>query len=173
MNRADIKVGAVVRKLDGNGFGPKDVPTTTIESVGECWSRPEVWFTTGTFLYEDECVRELTLVSPAPKTELEVSTSGQTLGNDEDDRLSGGSNGYYMVDVEDPTSEDNEPYTAECNDIIEALEMTPAEANVFKAIWRKAAQRQGNGKPGNDALYDAEKMVFFSNRELINTKRKS
>jgi hypothetical protein len=33
----------------------------------------------------------------------------------------GGSVSYYSVDIEYPTSEGVEPYTAECNDIIEAL----------------------------------------------------
>lgn len=74
---------------------------------------------------------------------------------------------YYRLTVEEPTSEDIESYTAECNDIIEGLNMTYAEANVFKAIWRKCAERElGLGKEGNNQIYDAEKMVFFSERTL-------
>ena len=85
-------------------------------------------------------------------------------------KLTGGSNGYYKVYVQLPTSPGIKPYTAECNDIIESLEMTPAEANVFKATWRKAAARLGNGKPGNTDLYDAEKVVFFGKRQVVQAR---
>lgn len=72
---------------------------------------------------------------------------------------------YYKVHVANPTTPGTDPYTAECNDLIESLHMTYAESNVFKAIWRSAAARTlGKKKAGNDALYDAEKMVFFSGR---------
>ncbi|ARW57382.1 hypothetical protein FDH93_gp115 [Pseudomonas phage vB_PaeM_G1] len=85
----------------------------------------------------------------------------------------GGSSSYYQVEVRNPTS-GGEPYIGECNDFIEALDMTFAEANVFKAIWRKAAERTlGKKKKGNNAVYDAEKMVFFSQRELIQTRAKA
>lgn len=77
----------------------------------------------------------------------------------------GGSVSYYKVLIENPTSEDNPPYTAECNDIIEALGMNYAEGNAFKAIWRRAAAEMGKAKQGyKDGLYDAEKVVFFGQR---------
>jgi len=76
----------------------------------------------------------------------------------------GGSSSYYMIRVEKVTTDWNEPYWAECNDIIEALEMNYAEGNAFKAIWRKAAARKGKKKKGNTALYDAEKVAFFGQR---------
>lgn len=79
--------------------------------------------------------------------------------------LTGGSSGYYKIKVASPTTA-SEPYTAECNDIIEALEMTFAEGNCFKALWRLAAARLGNGKPGTTARYDSEKIVFFGHRIL-------
>jgi len=80
---------------------------------------------------------------------------------------------YYRVSIEDPTSEEIEPYTAECNDLIESLNMTYAEANVFKAIWRKCAERElGIAKEGNDQVYDAEKCVFFSDRILKTDMKK-
>lgn len=80
---------------------------------------------------------------------------------------SGGSVDYYKCPVQNPTTDGVEPYIAECNDIIEALGMTYAEANVFKAIWRSCAERTlGLAKAGNDAIRDAEKMVFFSDRVL-------
>lgn len=74
-------------------------------------------------------------------------------------KLTGGSSNYYRVDVTNPMQ--GHPYSAECLDIIMALGMDFAEGEAFKAIWRKAAARLGNGKPGNDALYNAEKVAFF------------
>lgn len=78
-------------------------------------------------------------------------------------RLTGGSSDYYKVLIDCPTS-GGEPYFVECNDVIEALGMTFAEGNVLKAVWRVAAARKGNGKPGNTELYDSEKIVFFGQR---------
>ena len=84
--------------------------------------------------------------------------------NSHGSKLTGGSSSYYTVAVEQPTS-GGEPYMAECNDIIEALNMEYDVANVFKAAWRIAALRQGKGKLGQDSpVYDAEKIVFFGNR---------
>ena len=77
----------------------------------------------------------------------------------------GGSVSYYTVSVKSPTTAGREPYQAECNDIIEALEMNYAEGNAFKALWRRAAARQGLAKRGyTDGLYDAEKVEFFGAR---------
>jgi hypothetical protein len=77
--------------------------------------------------------------------------------------LSGGSNDYYKVQVGSPTS-GGDAYTAECNDIIEALQMTYAEGNAFKALWRHALARRGIGKQGNTQKYEAEKVEFFAKR---------
>jgi len=79
----------------------------------------------------------------------------------------GGSSSYYRIRINYPTTSSNIPYSAECNDIIEALELTYAEANVMKAVWRIAAERQGKKKKGNNSIYDAEKIVFFGPRILI------
>ena len=77
----------------------------------------------------------------------------------------GGSVSYYVVNIKCPTTAGAAPYTAECNDIIEALGMNYAEGNAFKAIWRACAARQGLGKKGyTDGRYDAEKVVFFGQR---------
>lgn len=77
---------------------------------------------------------------------------------------------YYKVAIKKPTSGGAE-YTAECNDIIEALGMSYAEGNVFKALWRKCAARTlGKQKKGNTSLYDAEKIVFFGKRILEGEK---
>jgi hypothetical protein len=78
----------------------------------------------------------------------------------------GGSSSYYKVLVVNPTTL-TEPYEAECNDIIEALEMNFAEGNAFKAVWRKAAARLGKQKKGNNALYDSEKIEFFGHRLVV------
>ena len=75
----------------------------------------------------------------------------------------GGSSSYYMATIVKPTTLP-EPYQAECNDIIEALKMTFAEGNAFKAIWRTATARLGTLKKGNNAVYDAEKVQFFGAR---------
>lgn len=84
---------------------------------------------------------------------------------------SGGSVSYYKVDISDPTTPGVQPYTAECNDIIEALGMNYAEGNVFKALWRSCAARTlGKKKQGNDEVYDAEKMNFFSQQILRQRK---
>lgn len=71
----------------------------------------------------------------------------------------GGSSDYYRLDITRPLA--GQPYTAQCLDVICALGMTFAEGEAFKALWRKAAARQGKGKPGNTALYNAEKVAFM------------
>ena len=85
-------------------------------------------------------------------------------------KLSGGLNNYYVVLIKNPQRVEQEPYQAECEDIIQALGMTFDEGCAFKAIWRNAAARMGNGKPGNTAVYDAEKLVHYANRILAKEK---
>jgi hypothetical protein len=80
--------------------------------------------------------------------------------------LTGGRVNYYLVEITHPQREEQPAYQAECEDIIEALKLTPNEANIFKAIWRSASARLGNGKPDHKAEYDAEKMVHYANRNL-------
>ena len=78
----------------------------------------------------------------------------------------GGSNDSYRVVINGIIGNGIE-YAAECTHIIEALGMTFAEGNVFKAVWRIAAARQGRSKPGyKQGKYDAEKIVFFGNRMI-------
>lgn len=81
-------------------------------------------------------------------------------------KLSGGLNNYYVVPIKNPQRKEQEPYQAECEDIIQALGMTFDEGCAFKALWRNAAARMGNGKPGNEALYDCQKLVHYANRIL-------
>ena len=83
----------------------------------------------------------------------------------------GGSVNYYKVHVANPTTLP-EAYDAEANDIIESLGLTFAEGNLFKAIWRMAADRNGKKKKGNNSVYDAEKLVFFAERVLVHEKAK-
>lgn len=87
--------------------------------------------------------------------------------------LPGGRVNYYLVTVAHPQREDQAPYKAECEDIIEALEMTFDEANIFKEIWRTANARLGNGKLGNTPLRAAEKYVHYSGRILRRARREA
>jgi len=83
----------------------------------------------------------------------------------------GGNNNYYIAEVPNPKR--LAPYTAECEDIIEALGMTFAEGCAFKAIWRSCAARTlGKIKPGQDksGIYDAEKVVYYGNRMIAARK---
>ena len=83
----------------------------------------------------------------------------------------GGSSSYYTIHVKNPTTEGRPAYDAECNDIIEALDMNYAEGNAFKALWRRAAARKGMRKKGYDnGLYDAEKVEFFGKRLIEQSK---
>lgn len=70
----------------------------------------------------------------------------------------GGSSSYYDLQIG--------PTTIKCLDIIEGLDMSYNEGNIFKAVWRIAAAKQGKKKKGNNMHYDAEKIVFFGERLL-------
>ena len=78
---------------------------------------------------------------------------------------------YYLVPIPHPKRLD--PYTAECEDIIEALKMTFAEGCAFKAIWRKCAARTlGLTKAGyKGGLYDAEKAQYYGARMVVQETR--
>ncbi len=81
---------------------------------------------------------------------------------------------YYLVQVDEPKR--LEPYTAECEDIIEALGMTFAEGCAFKAIWRSCAARTlGLQKKGQDThgVYDAEKVQYYGGRMLAYRKKQA
>lgn len=107
--------------------------------------------------------------------ELDLTTHGKPMMSTVYDRepiikpeteLKGGRTNYYLVYVKHPQREEQPPYQAECEDIIEALGLTFNEANIFKEIWRSANARQQNGKPGHNALYGAQKMVHYAKRIL-------
>lgn len=107
--------------------------------------------------------------------EFEVLMDGHTPVTPDEvkEEYTGKSVDYYKVNVDNPTTESNTPYLAECNDIIEALGMNYAEGNAFKAIWRKCAARKfGVKKKGYDnGLYDSEKVVFFGERMVEQSKQ--
>ncbi len=79
-------------------------------------------------------------------------------------------NHYYRVDVSHPISDEVQPYTAECADIIEALGMTFNEGEAFKALWRLAAGRT-LGLKKNDPQYDADKAAHYGARVAVQTAR--
>jgi hypothetical protein len=84
--------------------------------------------------------------------------------------LTGSHSSYYDVTIRDwtnPEHQQDKPATICCNDIIEALDMNYAQGNAFKALWRIAASNQGKTKKGNTTVYDAEKVVFFADRILV------
>jgi len=86
-------------------------------------------------------------------------------------KLTGGLVGYYLTVVKHPQRENQEPYVAECEDIIQSLGLTFDEGCLFKAIWRSASARKGNGKPGNSNLYDAEKINHYAKRILLKAQQ--
>jgi len=104
-----------------------------------------------------------------------VSIAAPSPGEEKDSReYTGGSVSYYTVPVSNPTTAGRPAYLAECNDIIEALDLNYAEGNVLKALWRIAAARKGSSKKGySDGVYDAEKIVFFGKRILNNEQIKA
>lgn len=112
-------------------------------------------------------VREIMEQMQRDMQEKYKSTTPQDAGEH-----TGGSVSYYSVNVTRPTS-GGEAYTAECNDIIEALGMNFAEGNVLKALWRICALRKGKKKRGADPVYDAEKIVFFGERVLDQQKEQA
>lgn len=87
---------------------------------------------------------------------------------------SGGDVDYYLVEVPEPKR--LPPYIMEVEDIIEAVNMTFAEATVFKSLIRSCNEREhGKKKEGNDpeGIRDAEKMVYYSGRTLVQRKKKA
>ena len=119
----------------------------------------------GVIGYETFGDNPLVLLNTGDETVSTTTILGQVL-----EEYTGSSSNYYKVFVKNPTTLPS-PYEAECNDLIEALQMTFAEGNAFKGIWRKAKARQGVKKKGYDnGVYDSEKVVFFGERMLIEAR---
>lgn len=83
---------------------------------------------------------------------------------DKQTKLTGGLTSHYLAEVKHPQRKGQAPYVAEMEDISHALQFTPEEFNIVKAIWRAAAERLGYGKPNYDPIYDAEKVVHYAVR---------
>ena len=75
---------------------------------------------------------------------------------------SGSDNDYWIARINSPKR--LEPYSAECEDLIELFQMTFQEGEAFKALWRKGQMRIGNGKPGDTLLRNSEKVYHFGGR---------
>jgi hypothetical protein len=75
---------------------------------------------------------------------------------------SGGDNDYWIAHVKHPKR--LEPYSAECEDLIELFQMTFQEGEAFKALWRKGQMRIGNGKPDDTLIRNSEKVHHFGGR---------
>ena len=60
----------------------------------------------------------------------------------------------------------------EVDDINEVLNLTFAQGCVFKAVVRICKLRMDLGKPGSTMIYEAEKAVYYSKRNLVVTNRR-
>lgn len=121
----------------------------------------------------DEADRRLMAQQHLSSVDLHIPGAKETAHlSSSDSEYTGGSVSYYKVHIGAPLA-GSDAYTAECNDIIEALGMTYAEGNAFKAIWRLCAARTlGVKKRGyTDGLYDAEKVAFFGARMVAQQSR--
>ena len=169
-----LKVGDVVLVVEG-GYGLiEDDEGKYVEVVGfgdHCGKpgiavKPTNNYRLATNITHDNMVGYETF-GPKPMVLLNTKEEVKEAATEE---YTGSSSNYYKVYVKHPTTLP-EPYEAECNDVIESLQMTFAEGNAFKAIWRKAKARQGVKKKGYDnGVYDSEKVVFFGERMLIEAK---
>lgn len=150
--------GGVVTNVVASGNGENKVFVSASSGSQSAW------------FYEEDLILLNVNEERADEDRVAVAVSSK---EEEDTEYTGGSSSYYKVYVKHPTTL-GEPYEAECNDIIEALNMTFAEGNAFKAIWRKAKARQGVKKKGYDnGVYDSEKVVFFGKRMLVEAKDES
>ena len=87
------------------------------------------------------------------------------------DISSGGDNDYWIIDIKH--SKRLQPCKVECEDLIAALELDFFEGEAFKAIFRKAKARMGDGKPGDTALRNAEKVRHMGVRMVDIEKNKA
>lgn len=145
---------------EGVDFNMSDVDLVIIDHRGD-WFHGDI----GLFAAAPEVPKTYFDAFPPPKPVEKFDDV--ELRVDDEPQLSGGSCNYYIVEVKHPTTAP-EPYSAECNDVIESLGLTFAEANIYKEIWRTANGRtHNNGKPDNDPKRAAEKVLFFALREAL------
>lgn len=165
----------IVRCLDASQATPGNLTVGELYKVSEVTGYNGMLYQLGKYQYfkdrfeivsadEASDIKTITLEAAIDKISSHLSKAPE---------YTGGSVSYYKVDITSPTS-GGEPYMAECNDIIEALQLNYAEGNAFKAIWRSAAARVlGKSKKGyTDGLYDAQKVVFFGERMVAQAKQK-
>jgi|AntRauTorckE5430_2_1112549.scaffolds.fasta_scaffold13520_3 hypothetical protein len=95
------------------------------------------------------------------KIERRMDAIGQN-GSTGEHYSSGSDNDYWIARINSPKR--LEPYSAECEDLIELFQMTFQEGEAFKALWRKGQMRIGNGKPGDTLLRNSEKVYHFGGR---------
>ena len=166
-----------LKLIEAVGYPPEDA--THVDFDGGYFLDCERWLKIENgleYFWANECEWELageavqsTKKYPIPQKPW-YDPSDVGFKNHPEEEYTGGSVSYYKVEINNPTTI-KEPYTAECNDIIEALQMNYAEGNAFKAIWRKCAARLGSAKKGyTDGLYDSEKVVFFGQRMVEQCK---
>ena len=96
--------------------------------------------------------------------------SAKDLAHQKQESVTGLNVNYYLIDVPNPKR--LEPYVAEVEDIIEALNMTFHEGNALKALVRTAKLRMNLGKPGSSPLYEAQKVKHAGDRILAMAERK-
>ena len=92
------------------------------------------------------------------------------VANVKQEKVVGSDTNYYLVLIEG--KDGNPDTTVEVEDIIEALNMSFAIGNVFKALVRICKHRKNLGKPGSTSLYEAEKILYYSKRTLVVTQRR-
>lgn len=74
----------------------------------------------------------------------------------------GGSSGYYKLEIVNRAT--GEKFQCEMGDVIASVFGNDFDmGNIAKAMRRIYMDSLGQGKEGNDALYDANKCVYFSN----------
>lgn len=80
---------------------------------------------------------------------------------------------YYHCPVTRPQNPNQElPYIANCEDIIQALGLTFDEGCEFKSLWRRGRGRQGYVKAESTAVRDAQKAVHYATRVLAYERSK-
>jgi hypothetical protein len=78
--------------------------------------------------------------------------------------ITGGDVNYYLISVSKSEIMDVDPYVAEVEDIIEALNMEFAEGTVLKSLVRLCKLNQNLGKPGSSKKYEIEKIRYYADR---------
>ena len=81
---------------------------------------------------------------------------------------------YYQVQVLRPQNPDQKgvPYILNCEDMIQALDMTFDEGCETKSLFRRCRARQGFAKAESTAVRDAAKAVHYAQRILAHEQAK-